>query len=231
MIVLYILLTVFVGIPLLFILVMIFTATWEKRMVWPYSKPMPPDVTKDEHCTEKNQQFVDNSLHQMQHYGFRLLHRCTDMKGPKYPISYLFALSEDQLTLAIVGYGYVFSIPVKGVILVSKDATGKHYYCSTTAPSDFHDLTGLSETRVWLNEDFSAIYQLQQAHLRHVSRVAFSENPLEEYRKFLQKKSDRLIEQRIAQYVGYEKRQWKYTLVGAVKQTVMNQVKTLKDAH
>src|SRR5678815_2444008 len=88
-------------------------AYFERRMVWPYSEPEPIQDWQglDPYCL--------GQLTEAQTLQFRLLGRATDLKGTRYKISYHLAVSPGGDTIAIVGAGTIFGIPLKGTWLYS----------------------------------------------------------------------------------------------------------------
>src|SRR6185436_9946249 len=88
-------------------------AYFERRMVWPYSEPEPIQGWQglDPYCL--------GQLTEAQALQFRFLGRAIDLKGARYKISYHLAVSPGGDTIAIVGAGTIFGIPLKGTWLYS----------------------------------------------------------------------------------------------------------------
>jgi hypothetical protein len=216
------------AVPIAFTLLIIVTAMIEKRLIWPYSEPHRPDVMDDKNYSSKNRQYVDNALVHMEHNNFRLLNLYHDIKGPKYQASYLFALSEDGLTLAVLGYGEIFSLPVKGVGLISKNREGRHYYTSNSGVVEPCDVSGMSEVCFCVDMDFTDIYRQHQQWMERVSAVPFSsDNALSEYRTFLTDRTQVRQERGLVCYLDDEKQWWKYTFLGTMKYVWLGNIKPL----
>ncbi|WP_309688272.1 hypothetical protein [Armatimonas sp.] len=193
---------------------------WERRIVWPYSEPLSLDLMQDEYRTAANQGFVDATLQGMQQDGFSLLCRFQDARRAKYKLSYIFFISPDRATLAMLGYGNMVGIQIKGITLISKNSDGHYYYTTNSSGAERYDVSGSSDTQVATSvRDFSTLYAKHQKWLlRKTTPSAFpSDGALQEYRKFLTNRCDLRQSHGLIRYSDSEKNEWRYTLLGSLK--------------
>ena len=209
-----------VGIFVFFGILTTLTGLWERRIVWPYSEPLSPDLMQDEYRTALNQDFVDATLQGMQKEGFRFLCRFQDARRTKYKISYVFFISPDKATLSMLGYGNMIGIQVKGITLISKNSDGHYYYTTNSSAAERYDVSGNSDTQVATSvRDFSLLYARHQKWTqRKTTPSAFSsDETLQEYRTFLTNRCDLRQSRGLIRYSDSEKNEWRYTLLGSLK--------------
>lgn len=209
------------GILALALLLSILAALWERRLVWPFSEPRGFDPLPEEHLTPLNRNYVRMRLQQLQAAGFHLVAHCYDAKGPRHSASYLFALSEDQHTLAMIRYASGFSFPLSGMWLISKNSGGRHYFTVDSPLQIEYDVSGNSEFQVHASASFKQIYAAHEQWIRSraLPYLFAAQNPVQEYRAFL---LHRCLMRRIlglAYYVDNRRTSWRYTFRGALRYT------------
>lgn len=209
-----------VGVFVFFSLLTTIVGIWERRIVWPYSEPLSPDLLQDEYRTALNQAFVDATFQGMQDEGFRFLCRFQDARRAKYKLSYIYFLSPDRTTLALLGYGSMINIPIKGITLISKNSDGHYYYTTNSSGAERYDVSGTSDTQALTSVgDFSTLYAKHQKWVqRKTTPSAFSsDGALQEYRVFLANRCDLRQSRGLIRYTDAEKNEWRYTLLGSLK--------------
>ncbi|WP_309708723.1 hypothetical protein [Armatimonas sp.] len=203
---------------------------WERRIVWPYSDSLNVDPSQDEHRNVLNQEYIDTTLEEMRQCGFRLLCRYYDARRPQYKLSYIFAISEDRQTMALLGYGDMLGIHAKGVNLISKNSDNHYYYTTNTTANESYDVSETSDTQVFLTaKNFIVLYNQHKKWLLHrtIPSDFSSDGALQEYRNFFYSRCELRQSRGLIRYIDSEKREWRYTLWGAMKMSVMSVLKML----
>jgi len=201
----------------------------ERRLVWPFSEPRGFDPMPEEHLTPLNRGYVRMRLQQLETAGFRLVAHCYDAKGTKHSASYLFALSPDQHTLAMVRYASGLSFPLYGTWLISKNSGGRHYYTVDNPILMEYDVSGNSEFQVAATTAFSQFFNQHEQWVRSraLPYLFAANNPVQEYRSFL---LHRCLMRRIlglAYYADSRRASWRFTFRGAVRHTLGAMISTV----
>ncbi len=116
---------------------------WEPRLVWPYGDPQAHTSVPDYGSTGML------TVERARAAGFTFLGWCPDLKGKMYNLAYGMLLSPDRQTLAIVGVGKMYGIPLTATWMHSASSDRQKWWVTVNSPSAFeHDPLGQIEMRI-----------------------------------------------------------------------------------
>lgn len=138
-------------------------------------------------------------------------------KGRLYRATATFWLSQDGLTLLVVGGGKIAGVNFKTTFLYSKP-TGGPVLVTSDEPGET-DLSGISEKQFLLNADLAELYDLHKTRLKRWEDYIEpfdSTSLLKEYESMDKRSVQALVELGTAKYLDVNQKEWRYTLKGAI---------------
>ncbi|MBY0310757.1 MAG: hypothetical protein K2W85_01670 [Phycisphaerales bacterium] len=189
---------------------------WEPRLVWPYGDPQPHTMVPDPGS------FGIMTVQRGLAAGFTFLGWCPDLKGKGYNLAYGMLVSPDRQTLAIVGVGKMFGVPLAATWLHSASGDRQKWWVTVNNPSAFeHDPLGQTEMRIVKPVDFA------EQHANHMAWVATrlvgtaaAFAPGEELQMLRAHKRERIelmVRSGLVRFIDpLNQDRWRYTLHGAV---------------
>jgi hypothetical protein len=215
----------FIAIVAVFIVILMlpFSSTLiEKRKVWPYSKDFPFEPFK---LSEEHNQFLQNAANQAQDYDFTYLARGYDNKGKLYRIVYDFLISQDGYTLALLGAGTIYTIPLTGAWLFSKTSQGYTFMTVTNQSADEYDLSGFIKSNLIITDDFKKAYHSHVSKLNKHCWLFEQFTPgheLDDLKKLRYQRLEYMEREKWIRFLCDGKDQWKYTVRGGLKWSIWN---------
>ncbi len=209
---------------------MMFAALYEKRMVWPYGPVIKEQINarnmkacEDDKINNYVVSFISDALEK----GFEYLGCFNDAKGGKYKIVYHTLISPDKYTLAIIGGGKIIGMRVWGTWLFSKSDNEHGYYTVDNQSGIEKDLTKLWRDQLVFTDDFTTLYEKHRDWIQKSapSLMTYQDsNELEEHRRMRRYRFDYMEKQGLIRYLDIDKEYWKYTLLGAIKFSLLSLV-------
>lgn len=186
----------------------------EKRMVWPYGELQAQPHFAD--STGYSPAWAANAVAS----GFSLLGWMRDMKGENYRISYAILVSPDRSTLAVIGAGHIFGLPIQGTWLHTPSSDGRSFYST-----DKQAGVQLDVSRHWANQlvfasTFAELWQRHRSwvqELRVLPRGLSARRELEEFRAVREEHYRAMERAGLIQYTDVSATSFRFTLYGAAR--------------
>jgi hypothetical protein len=202
---------------MMLVLVAVITAAyaWEKRLVWPYV----PAQEAHQGALPTTTLYMSRANEAAASAGFALLGTFADGKSNLYRVRYNFRRSSSGDVLALIGCGTIASMPVQTIWLYSVLGDG-HCLVTFNAQSGGElDLAGMTHEALVCNAAFDELLRHHRVRIETTSAtiIAFSqEDALGDFRRFRERRTERLVELGYVSYLDAARTVWRYTLRGAV---------------
>ena len=209
-----------IGIVAVLFVLQAVAARFEKRMVWPYGdlQAQPPfgDLTG----------YGARWLAEAVQAGFSFLGWAPDLKGDKYQVSYAMVISPDRDSIAVIGVGSIWRMPLQGTWLHTPSADGRRSWYST----DNQACVEIDISRHWKSQLARAARfgELWRRHRQWVERAGVTPrgfgplHEIAEFRQFRQEHYREMSRRGLISFTDSSETHWRYTLFGAVKWAVLN---------
>ena len=186
----------------------------EKRMVWPYGElQMQPHF-------DDSTGYTTACVASAVAVGFSQLGWMRDMKGENYRISYAILVSPDRSTLAVIGAGHIFSLPLHGTWLHTPSSDGRSYYSTDKQAGVQLDVSRHWSNQLVLASNFGELWQRHQAwiqELRVLPRGLSAGRELEEFRAVREEHYRAMERAGLIQYTDASATSFRFTLYGAAR--------------
>jgi hypothetical protein len=205
-----------------FVIILITAVSYfEKRMVWPYGDPLLNPEFDD--VTGYGARWVGDAANN----GFRCIGWASDLKGPKYRASYAVLASNDGDCFALVGIGTIFGMPVIGTWLYTCAADGR-VFCTTDNQSCVEtDISRMWRYQLAFVNTFTKLLQCHKDVLRDNNIVIQKLTPgqeTEEFKNIRVEHFKSMSRLGLITFTDDSATHWHYTLYGALKLAVIQQV-------
>lgn len=189
---------------------------WEKRLVWPYGEPEVQSTAPDIGS------YGSLTVQAAQAAGFSFLGWCKDLKGKNYNLCYAMLVSPDRQTLAIVGSGKLFGMPMAGTWLHTLSGDRQRSWATVDNPSGYErDPLGQTDMRIVQG----AFVDVWTGHQVWVHTQQFGTpttfaagQELRTFKAFKQAKADLMARTGLIRFIDpLSADRWRYTLSGAVQ--------------
>ncbi len=195
-------------------------ARLEKRMAWPYGELQAQPHFGDP--TGYGARWVAEAVQA----GFSFLGWAPDLKGNRYRVSYAMVISPDRDSIAVIGIGSIWRMPLQGTWLHTPSVDGRRSWYST----DNQPCVEIDISRHWKSQLVPVAHfgELWQRHRMWVERAGVTPRgfgPLREIAEFRQFRLEhyREMSQRgLISFTDSTETHWRYTLFGAVKWAAFN---------
>lgn len=126
-------------------------------------------------------------------------------------------ISEDALTLLVVGGGRIAGIKFKATFLYSKPSDAP-VLITSDEPGE-RDLSGMTDKQFLLNADLTELYDLHKQRMggwEGLLEPFDGSSPLREYESIYRRSVQAFVDYGLAKYLDFAQNEWRYTLKGAV---------------
>jgi hypothetical protein len=222
----------------------------ERRMVWPYQSTVEPAeigdiytvsndnpyaspmaIVKIPHLNSYNKKAVEVAFEMAEANGFVLKEGFCDARGGLYHVRYNFFLSSERDILALVGYGKIAGIPLRGMHLMTFLTDNSCLSTIDNTVSSFWDFTGSINEFCLFNYDFQRLLSSHRKRLvaSRISAIQFSEdNPLSELKLFRRQWFDLLERKGCIRYLEPQRNLLRFTVKGALILSVRGTFRQLR---
>jgi hypothetical protein len=205
-------LTWLLGMAAFFVIGLTVVFRLEKRMVWPYGELSPKPRYDDP--TGYTAVWVADAVAA----GFTLLGWTHDLKGENYRLSYAILVSPDRGTLAVIGGGFIFKLPLQGTWLHTPTADGRSFYSTDKQAGVQLDVSRHWTSQLVFTSNFTILWQRHLGWLREMSvipRSFSSGRELQELRELREEHYRSMARAGLIGYLDSSASQFRFTLYGA----------------
>lgn len=212
-------LLILIAIPAFFFLSTVVTARIEKRMVWPYGIPEPQPQFPD--ASGYAAQWVGEATSM----GFSFLGWSSDLKGPRYRVSYAMLCSPERDCFVIVGAGTILGMSLRATWIYSRTSEGR-VFCTT----DNQNGVEIDIARRWRGQlapvlTFTELLKRHRSLLRdrHVLVQPFAAGrEAEEFKRLREERYQAMSRQGLIAFTDGSTTHWRYTFLGSLKVSTLN---------
>ncbi|MCC7409635.1 MAG: hypothetical protein IT442_16340 [Phycisphaeraceae bacterium] len=194
-------------------------ARLEKRLVWPYGEladaPEFPDTTG--YC---DRWIADAAAESFSPRGW-----ASDLKGPRYPISYAMLGSRDGTCLAIIASGSVYHIPVRGTWLYTATRDGRLYYSTDNQICVEVDIMGEWKSHLVPTSSFQTLLQRHREWVEGLGVMPMKLQPMHEIEAMRNNRQEHfraMSRLGLIRFTDASETRWQYTMRGAIKLAMLN---------